>query len=49
VVLATAPDEECVIVAELDFDLLAGVRTRLPSLQHRRGSHIYGSRAEASA
>jgi predicted amidohydrolase len=36
-VLATAPDSEGVIVAELDFELLRGVRRRLPALTHRRG------------
>jgi len=35
-VLATAPDSECVIVAELDFELLADVRRRIPALTHRR-------------
>jgi predicted amidohydrolase len=35
-VLATAPDAETAIVAELDFDRLADVRRRLPSLRHRR-------------
>jgi predicted amidohydrolase len=35
-VLACAPDTECVIVAELDFDNLRGIRQRLPALQHRR-------------
>jgi predicted amidohydrolase len=35
-VLACAPDTECVIVAELDFDNLRGIRRRLPALQHRR-------------
>ena len=35
-VLATAPDVETVIVAELDFDRLTDVRGRLPSLRHRR-------------
>jgi deaminated glutathione amidase len=35
-ILATAPDAETVIVAELDFDRLADVRRRLPSLRHRR-------------
>ena len=39
-VLATAPDAETVIVAELDFDRLADVRRRLPSLRHRR-SEVY--------
>ncbi len=36
VVLATAPDTETTIVADLDFDRLADIRRRLPSLQHRR-------------
>ncbi len=40
-VLATAPDAETVIVAEIDFDRLADVRRRLPSLRHRR-SEVYG-------
>lgn len=35
-VLATATDAETAIVAELDFDRLADVRERLPSLRHRR-------------
>jgi len=48
VVLATAPDGECVIVADLDFDLLAGVRKRLPALEHRRPAEIYESGVEAS-
>jgi predicted amidohydrolase len=47
VVLATAPDDECVIVAELDFDLLAGVRARLPSLKHRRDPRIYVADTES--
>jgi predicted amidohydrolase len=38
VVLAQAPDTECCVVADLDFDLLADVRTRLPSLANRRAS-----------
>lgn len=41
VVLAQAADDECVIVAELDFALLANVRKRLPALQHRRPD-LYG-------
>ncbi|MEW6582022.1 MAG: carbon-nitrogen hydrolase family protein [Actinomycetota bacterium] len=41
VVLAQAPDEETVIVADLDFGLLGRVRTRLPALEHRRPD-IYG-------
>jgi deaminated glutathione amidase len=35
-VLACAPDTEAVIVADLDFELLRGVRRRLPSLANRR-------------
>jgi predicted amidohydrolase len=35
-VLASAPDTETAIVADLDFDLLHDVRRRLPALQHRR-------------
>jgi deaminated glutathione amidase len=35
-VLATAPDHETAIVAELDFSILRDVRRRLPSLTHRR-------------
>lgn len=35
-VLASAPDAETAIVAELDFELLRDVRRRLPSLTHRR-------------
>jgi predicted amidohydrolase len=40
-VLATAPDAECAIVADLDFDLLSDVRRKLPSLRHRR-PEVYG-------
>jgi predicted amidohydrolase len=35
-VLATAPDIECAIVADLDFDNLADIRRRLPSVARRR-------------
>jgi len=35
-VLATAPDGEVLITAELDFDRLAQIRRRLPCLTHRR-------------
>lgn len=35
-VLAQAPDEETVIVAELDRTRLRGIRTKLPSLANRR-------------
>ncbi len=41
VVLAQAPDEETVIVADLDFALLARVRDHLPALRHRR-PEVYG-------
>lgn len=40
-VLASAPDAETAIVADLDFDLLADVRRRLPALSHRRAD-VYG-------
>jgi predicted amidohydrolase len=39
--LATAADKETAIVAELDFDLLHDVRTRLPALTHRRDPQLY--------
>jgi len=35
-VLATAPDTETAIVADLDFGVLRDVRRRLPALTHRR-------------
>jgi predicted amidohydrolase len=35
-VLASAPDSEVAVVAELDFAILRDVRRRLPSLTHRR-------------
>jgi predicted amidohydrolase len=35
-VLATAPDDETAIVADLDFDRLHEIRRRLPSLANRR-------------
>lgn len=41
VVLATAPDEECAIVADLDFARLQSVRARLPALSHRRPRELY--------
>jgi predicted amidohydrolase len=40
-VLASAPDTETAIVADLDFDTLHGVRRRIPALQHRR-TDVYG-------
>ena len=36
IVLACAPDAECVIVADLDLSIMADVRRRLPALTHRR-------------
>ncbi|HEX5525641.1 MAG TPA: carbon-nitrogen hydrolase family protein [Solirubrobacterales bacterium] len=36
VVLATAPDEECFVAADLDFESLERVRASLPSLANRR-------------
>ena len=35
-IIAQAPDKECIIHAELDFDFLNKVRTQLPALKHRR-------------
>ena len=46
--LATAPDSECAIVAELDFGLLADVRQRLPALSHRRDPRLYERKADQS-
>ena len=36
IVLAQAPDFETFIVADLDFDRLRGIRTKLPSLANRQ-------------
>ncbi len=36
VIVAQAADEETVIVADLDFAMLADIRARLPALRHRR-------------
>jgi deaminated glutathione amidase len=36
IVLAAAPDSECVITADLDLEAQAGIRRRLPSLANRR-------------
>jgi deaminated glutathione amidase len=36
VVLATAPDEECFVAADLDLELQDRIRDRLPSLANRR-------------
>ncbi len=40
VVLATAPDEECFVAAELDLAAQERIRERLPSLANRR-PHAY--------
>ncbi|MBI4853921.1 MAG: carbon-nitrogen hydrolase family protein [Acidobacteria bacterium] len=34
IVLAKAPDKECIIMAELDFDYLEQIRIRMPCQQH---------------
>jgi deaminated glutathione amidase len=47
-VLATAPDVETTIVAELDPEVLRDVRRRLPALTHRR-PEVYGSAPEREA
>jgi predicted amidohydrolase len=47
IVLASAPDTEGAIVAELNFDQLHAVRRRIPVLSHRR-EDVYGF-AEAVA
>jgi predicted amidohydrolase len=48
VVLATAPDAETTIVADLDFAQLAGVRERLPALSHRRAPQLYLGETKAT-
>jgi predicted amidohydrolase len=47
-VLATAPDVETTIVADLDLKVLRDVRRRLPALTHRR-PEVYGSLPEREA
>jgi deaminated glutathione amidase len=41
-VLATAPDSECVIVADLDWDIMSDIRAKIPALTHRRPARLYG-------
>ena len=48
VVLATAPDAETAIVAELRVDVLRDVRRRLPALEHRRAG-VYDAVAPGTA
>jgi predicted amidohydrolase len=45
-VLATAPDSQAAIVAELDLELLRDVRRRLPVLEHRRPEVYDAARRE---
>jgi deaminated glutathione amidase len=45
-VLACAPDLETVVVAELDFENLRGIRRRLPALRHQR-PEVYRAREGA--
>jgi deaminated glutathione amidase len=47
-VLATAPDSECAIIADLDSALLRDVRRRLPALDHRRARQLYEAGADAT-
>jgi deaminated glutathione amidase len=48
IVLAAAPDRDCVITADLDLDAQADVRRRLPSLANRRPA-AYTRAAPATA
>ena len=41
--LAVAPDSQTVILADLDFAMLADVRARLPALTHRRAPGLYAA------
>jgi predicted amidohydrolase len=47
-VLASAPDVETAIVADLDWTVLRDVRRRLPALAHRR-PQVYGPLPEPEA
>jgi deaminated glutathione amidase len=50
VVLATAPDEECFVVADLDFEAQDRVRRSLPSLANRQpGAYAWPQPTEAPA
>jgi len=50
VVLATAPDEECFVAAELDLAAQEGVREKLPSLANRRpAAYVWPQLLEAHA
>ena len=48
IVLAQAPDTECFVAADLDFESQDRIRERLPSLQHRR-SEAYRWPGEADS
>ncbi len=50
IVLATAPDTETAIVADLDFDQLTEASARrLPALSHRRAPALYLQPTDVSA
>jgi predicted amidohydrolase len=50
VVLATAPDEECFIAADLDFEAQDRIRESLPSLANRQpGAYAWPQPTESSA
>ena len=50
VVLATAPDEECFVVADLDFEAQDRIRQSLPSLTNRQpGAYAWPQPTEAPA
>jgi predicted amidohydrolase len=50
VVLAMAPDEECFVAADLDFELQDRIRAKLPSLANRvPGAYVWPDLAEARA
>jgi predicted amidohydrolase len=50
VVLATAPDEECFVAADLDLAAQERVRETLPSLANRRpAAYVWPQLQEASA
>ncbi len=46
-VIARAPEEEAVVVADIDLDYLNRVRQQIPSLRHRR-EDVYGAPGEAA-
>jgi deaminated glutathione amidase len=49
VVLATAPDEECFVAADLDLEAQGRVRETLPSLANRRpAAYAWPQLAEAT-